>query len=588
MAIWNNIVKRVLGSTIEQTLDETIRKKQGEQIEKAIFAQQMPLGAGMSTSGNDTGKLFSRGLNYETLRNFSLYYPVLRACINYRKRQITQLDWAITPREVIVDKKKKEKYKKDAKDVSQIFKNITGDKTVSFRTFLNKILEDLLVLDAMAVYKRRNRRGGIYGFMPVDASTINIALYEDGTLPQPPDYAYIQKINGQEVAQLTVDDLIYRMMNPRTNSPYGLSPVETLIIIITTALKLSSYNLAYLTEGNVPEGFVELPKDIASDADQLTQWQNAWDAMFSGDPGYQRKIKFLPEGMKWNPIRKAGDMEFERFEKWLLLNTCSILEVAPQAIGFQFERGKGATEAEWEIGKERGLYPTANILKEIFDEIIQNDLGMDHLEFAWMNINPTNAQEEAKVFETLVRSGAVSVDEWRIAEGYDPIGLGNYIMTPLGPFLVEEMVNRPKGGNPNQPYAPALPNNQMPAKPQTSPQTMNEPPKPNDNVAPQSKPTDDDTSKITKKMVEETVDEFKKWKKVALNDFKQGKSIRDFQSDIIDSRTQKIIKDALKSVKTRDEINEVFDMFIEQENKVILSLLELYDDINEVIRTTKT
>src|SRR5690606_13531779 len=118
----------------------------------------------------------------------------------------------------------------------------------------------------------------------------------------------------------------------------------------------------------------------ASDPDQLTQWQNAWDAMFSGDPTFQRKIKFLPEGMNWNPIKKPGEMEFERFEKWLLLNTCSVMEVAPQAIGFQFERGKGATETEWEIGKERGLYPTANLLKEVFDEIIQEDMGMDHLE----------------------------------------------------------------------------------------------------------------------------------------------------------------------------------------------------------------
>ncbi|GAJ20004.1 unnamed protein product, partial [marine sediment metagenome] len=58
-----------------------------------------------------------------------------------------------------------------------------------------------------------------------------------------------------------------------------------------------SFNLSYLTEGNVPEGFVKLPRDIASSRDQLKEWQDAWDAMLAGDPRFQRKLKFLPEGL---------------------------------------------------------------------------------------------------------------------------------------------------------------------------------------------------------------------------------------------------------------------------------------------------
>ena len=578
MAIWHDIFRKI----VKPIIDESIREKKGEAIEKAIFAQQMPMGAGPIDSSNSVAKLFSRGISFEVLRNFSLYYPILRSCINYRKRQITQLDWNIAVKEVTTDKTKKEQYKKDANEVRDLFMYPTGDRTVTFMSFVSKILEDLFVLDAISIYRRKNRRGGNYGYLPVDATTISLALYKDGTTPHPPDYAYVQKINGQVVAELTTEDLIYRAINPRTNSPYGLSPVEALIIVVTTALKLSSYNLAYLTEGNVPEGFVELPRDVASDPDQLTQWQNAWDTMFAGDPKFQRKIKFLPEGMKWSPIKKIGDMEFERFEKWLLLNTCSLMEVPPQAIGFQFDRGKGATEAEWEIGKERGLFPTAHLLKEIFDEIIQKDLGQDHLEFVWTNINPTNKKEEAQVFETLVRNGAVSVDEWRIGEGLDPIGLSHYIMTPLGPYMVKDMVNRPAGGNPDQPYAPALPNVAIPEKPQTSPAVNGQTPKPQTNITPKS--TDE---KIAAKMrqddIEIVAEELRKWKKSAINDLKQGKSFRDFQTDLVDRRTQKIIKDALKNAKTREEINDLFDPFIDQENNVIASMLDLYEEINNVI-----
>lgn len=407
MPIWKDLFKKVVGPIVDDSLKEASDKTK---LEKKVYAQPIPLGVS-SVGPNGVDKLFARGLNFDILRDFSVYYPILRACINYRKRQITQLEWTVSPRDVIVDKAKKQRYAEDAKKVREFLTYPQGDSTISFRTFIAKALEDLMVLDAVAIYKRKNRRGGVFGYLPVDAATIQLALLEDGTIPRPPQVAYVQKIRGEVTAELTTDELLYRIMNPRTHSPYGLSPVETLIITVTTALKLSTYNLSYLTEGNVPEGFVELPKDIASDPDQLATWQLAWDAMFSGNPQFQRKIKFLPEGMKLHQIKKQEEMEFQRFEQWLLLNTCSVMEVPPQSIGFQFDRGKGATEAEWEIGKERGLYPTANILKEIMDQIIQKDLKQDHLEFVWTNINPTNKKDEVDVFEGLVKYGAVSVDE---------------------------------------------------------------------------------------------------------------------------------------------------------------------------------
>ena len=83
--------------------------------------------------------------------------------------------------------------------------------------------------------------------------------------------------------------------------------------------------------------------------------------------------------------------------------------------------------------------------------------------------------------------------------------------------------------------------------------------------------------------IEIVAEELRKWKKSAINDLKQGKSFRDFQTDLVDRRTQKIIKDALKNAKTREEINDLFDPFIDQENNVIASMLDLYEEINNVI-----
>src|SRR3989304_4845138 len=67
---------------------------------------------------------------------------------------------------------------------------------------------------------------------------------------------------------------------------FGFALLESLIITVTTALRLQAYSLGALTEGNIPEGFVELPRDIASSRDQVKEWQGAWGALLSGGPRF--------------------------------------------------------------------------------------------------------------------------------------------------------------------------------------------------------------------------------------------------------------------------------------------------------------
>ncbi len=576
MAIWDSLLKKIIGPVVSESFADL--NKNADDIKKAGLIAQVPAWAVTPINApGGTGAVqrpFPRGVRYPILRDFALMYPVLRAAINYRKRQINSLDWDITPKKVsFADDGQKRKQVDSVKD---FFKHPTGEVNTTTRTFIDQIIEDIIVLDAVAIYRRKNRGGGIYGYQPIDASTIELILYEDGTIPKPPEPAFIQKVKGQVTARLTSDELIYRIMNPRTNTPYGLSNVETLILTVTTALKLSAYNLNYFTEGNIPEGFVELPKDIASSPDQLKLWQESWDAMMSGDPRGQRKIKFLPEGMKFTPLKKTDDMKFEAFEKWLMTVTCSVMEVTPLSIGFQTERsGKGAAAAEWQIGKERGPYPLANLLKEIFDGIIQEDLGHKDLEWVWTNLNPSNLQEEANVFSTLVKSGAVSVDEYRTGQGMAPIGLGPYIMTPTGPVLVKDFINQPEGATAvaTSQFKPNLTPIQNAPKPKVDQTSLPEGP---------TKKVEDVREQIKEFTNADIVEELKRWKRAAANDLKLGRDFRNFQSQLIDPRTQSLIKSGLKSIKGKDELDQLFDPFIGQQNSIIGAMLDLYDEIGNL------
>lgn len=526
--------------------------------------------------GGGYKRQFTAGIGFKALREFADYYPIARACIEFRKSQITQMDWHVSPLSSEPDDYEKPETKIAAKDVKARFRYPTGNKSITFSHWMKQILEDLMVIDAVALYKRKNRAGEIIGYLPLDGTSIEIVLNKDGTIPDPPRAAYVQKVGGEITAELSTDELYYRIMNPRTTHPFGMSPLEHLVIIVTTALKLQSFNLSYLSDGNVPEGFVEIPRDIASSRDQLKEWQDAWDAFLSGDPRFQRKLKFLPEGMTYTATKRNEDMTFERFEKWLLQNTCAIFGVQPSQIGFNFETNRSVKETDFEVGKERGLFPTALFIKELMDDIVQNDLGYEELEFRWSNLNPTNRVEEAKVVTSLIDHGLMAIDEWRVGEGLKPTGAKDpFISTPIGPIFVKDLAKQSEQGL--MPILPYKPVEQGKAGDSTGSGAVEAPNVPNA-VSQSAKKSD----------MGEFTEEIKRWRKCAVNDFKKGEAFRDFSTDIIDTRTQHIIKDGLNQSKSREDINEIFDAFLSPEYQTKNQLMDFYGELDAIISNSDT
>ena len=552
------LLKRLVDAVRGPSNEEIIEKRVNERMMQASGGDVLRFSPrAMTFPGGSTRKPYPLGVSYQTLRDFADYYPIARACIEFRKSEITHLSWSVGPKEITSKSVTDEKNRKNAKDLIDFFRYPSGKRSPSFTNWLKQIMEDLFVIDAVAVYRRKNRKGDVIGYLPIDAASIELVLLHDGTTPDPPDTAYIQKIHGQEIAHLTADELIYTMMNPRTHTAYGLAPLETLILTVTTALKNASYNLAMLTEGNVPEGFIYVPKDIASSRDQLKEWQDAWDAILAGDPRIQRKLKFLPEGMKYEPTVKPEDMTFERFEKWLLQNTCSVFGLHSSSIGFNFDINRATVETSWEAGKERSLFPTALFLKEFMDEIVQMDLGHPELQFVWTNINPTNKLKEAQVTKILISTGLMAIDEWRLGEGLSPTGVKDpFIMTPVGPIFVKDLVDQSEAGDrPVAPYKPA---------------------------GESSKPVDTKSLPIPSQGKVDFITDLRKWKKSALNDFKDGKPFRSFRTDAIDKRSQYLIKLALVKSRNKEDILKVFNTF-SKESETPDKIENLYSDITKLL-----
>lgn len=477
-------------------------------------------------------------ISYATLRNFSIHYPIARSCIDYLKTKILKLNWAVVPE----DKESKlDKNDPRVKLLKEFFKHPLGKRS-NHRDLIEAILEDYLVVGSFSLERIRTRGGQFLGeFKLVDSSTIQIMTDVYGRLPDSPENAYRQVINGTTVAELNQDQLLYVTRGKRTNSPYGLSPIESIIIQAESAIESSLYSRAYFKDGNVPEGFGEMPENWTTK--NIREFQDHFDAMMAGNMAQLRKIKMVPKGFNYQPAKKPDALGFDRFELWILQQTCSVFGVPPQDIGYNMQTNKSNGEVQQELGQERGMMPLAQRLEEVFTQIINTDFGYQDLKFKYTDLDPTDAKLEAEINEIKTRNGVLSPDEWRQQDGLEPIGLSHVIKKDLIPV-----------------------------------KRLNEQPiEENDKSTKEEKPVLED----------EEMEDIKMWSKQSKHAFKQGRPFKKFQSEHLEQSVIDEIYGQLLQVTKAEQIQVVFDPYTKETVKTLNVLESLTNELSK-LNTTKS
>lgn len=144
--------------------------------------------------------------------------PIPRRAINVVKDSITKLNWSV----VAIDENETEKYKGLCKIIEDsLLKPNPGD---TFRSWLEQIVEDMLVCSAgSSEILRAGDPKRPFRMYPVDSFSVDLFPDWDG---KPDSYRYAQRNNGK-LLPLTASEMMYIRMNPRSSTPFGLSPLET-------------------------------------------------------------------------------------------------------------------------------------------------------------------------------------------------------------------------------------------------------------------------------------------------------------------------------------------------------------------------
>ena len=282
-------------------------------------------------------------IGFETLRNFADAEYLTRLAIEKRKDQFGKLKWQIV--------------RDDGGPPDAMCQTITDflrepDRDHDYLTWKRMLLEDLLVLDAPAVYFRRTKGGGLYSADLIDGATIARKLYTDGRTPQAPDVAYQQIIKGLPYVDYSKDQLLYQPRNPRTNRVYGYSPVQQIILMLQIALRREVSQLQFYTEGNVPDMIIATPNTWS--ATQIKDAQILYDNLLAGDTGARRRMRFVPGDSKPMEL-KPGSTLFDAFDEWIARIVSSAFNQAPSP--YVKQQNRATQQTAQEVALEEGLSP---------------------------------------------------------------------------------------------------------------------------------------------------------------------------------------------------------------------------------------
>jgi len=364
------------------------------------------------------------------LRNFAENNEWVRVAVNRRKHALGQANWRI----VRIDDPKATPSPAVVKKIRDLFRFV-NPKRESFRSLLDQVVEDILVLDAGCVEKEKTAGGGIAALWVVDGAEISVDPKWNGSKPNAPRYS--QWENFRKICDLRNDELIYMMHNPRSHTPIGWSPVETLVRVIEAELYGENYDYEGLKQ-TAPEGLIDLGRGVP--AKEVVAFREYYEseiagtksmAIFGGggDSGVTGEVKFTP--FKWSP-REAQRQEYK---KWLATKIAAVFEM--DLLSFNLTEDVNRANGEnLTTQTDTGLVGLSSLVAEYITREIIWEIDENH-GFEFADVIATDDMIQAKVDQLNMGTGITFPNEIRAREGLDPVAWGNV------PYAVQS----PQGGS---------------------------------------------------------------------------------------------------------------------------------------------
>lgn len=386
----------------------------------------------------------TRLVPFKTLRAAADQIDILRRCVEVIKGKTAGLEWDIVlgndASEKIISEsggdhvramvKAREDFNDEINRVRTFWENPDKANGLTFTDWLNIALEEILVIDALAIWPQKTVGGDLYGLQILDGATIKPMLDDRGMRPMPPQAAYQQILYGFPRAEFsanqddpkadgefTSDDLAYLVKNRRTTSVYGYSPVERSLPLADIYLRRQQWIRAEYTDGVLPELMFSTDATWGTNPDLLRAWENILNDDLAGQTEQRKRARLLPTGITPITNDAYGEKFKDTLDEFLIASICGHFGVQPTEIGYNPKGGlggKGFEQGKAGNAEALGVQPLVNWLNKMITNLSYAYLGMPReLEFRLMASKRQDDEASARKSQIEVTSAGKTVNERR-------------------------------------------------------------------------------------------------------------------------------------------------------------------------------
>jgi hypothetical protein len=384
----------------------------------------------MSTDRGRVGKA-----NVRRLRSWSEHSEWIRAAINIRKTQVAGAEWDIMASDP------------DGKAIDVGLKNEIRDriefanpKSESFQELMEKVVEDILVLDAGSIEIESNLRGEPLYLHDVDGGTVRVNALWDGTNPKEARYFWYP--DNFERARWRNDQFIYIMETPRSNSVVGLSKLETLALSIDAELDGHSYN-ARQVRNAAPDGLLHLGKGAKQE--NIDKFRAFWQVEQGNGAMAITGGTEIPGFIKFHDSNR--DAQFLEWQVYLVRKIAAVMGMDPGDLGIGMDINRSTAEVRDNQTEDRGIRPLMGLLsRHVTREFVWHpEFGgqANNLAFKWTKLNLRESAARAAIYKiALGGMPYMAVNEARKETGREPLGPEFdelAMVSPQGAFSLEDL-----------------------------------------------------------------------------------------------------------------------------------------------------
>ncbi|MCX5285685.1 phage minor head protein [Streptomyces sp. NBC_00198] len=367
-----------------------------------------------------------------------------RRCIEIRKAEVASLGWTIRLTQAAIERAQEGSSQPDHEVAKELRQTLSSEITrcMDFlerpdrgqgedaTDWFSKLLEEHLVLDAVAIYPRRTLGGELFSLEIIDGSTIKPLRDHRGGRPLPPQPAFQQILwgfpRGEFVADVDsaggivnpyrTDQLVYKRRNVRAHTLYGYSAVEQSLEDVDTWLRRRQWIRAEYTEGTVPTALLRNNGANGWSPAQLKDYEVFLNDAYSTS-GARHRMRILPPGLDPATQTDVAERYRPEYDLFLIKLVSGHFDTTIAELGFTEQGGLGSTgwhEGQESVQRRKGTLPTTRWLQAFVTAVLRQHLQMSRdLEFAFLGMDEEDEAAADAVAENRMKTGRMTMNEAR-------------------------------------------------------------------------------------------------------------------------------------------------------------------------------